>query len=267
MAEITVAVDEDGANKLFDTSIAMIGPQTSSGSGTLGPFTAGYSVTGTLANGQIDLIAPSTIRIEDLRLNWNINLNFEIDLGMILPEFCIPRVCVDIPCVGRVCTPRICIDWPVISVPVSFGDFLKATVDLGLDINLSGGNWEVKGVVLGVQQLQFGATSVLLLAAIGAAATLVLLPIPFIGPFLAIGVNAILAVIAIAGVTGFLGPIITPFISGLTIPIYEQPQQYVVLSAESAVDPEVNIKIDDLSASVVNSIDEDELVLTADISP
>jgi hypothetical protein len=57
--------------------------------------------------------------------------------------------------------------------------------------------------------LQFGATSAALLLAIGAAATPILLPIPFIGPFLAITVNAILAAIAVAGVTGFLGPIIT----------------------------------------------------------
>ena len=267
MAEIVAAVDESGANKLFDTAIALIGPQSKSGSGNLGPFQAGYSVQATLTNGNIDLVPSSTIRIVDLRLDWTINLNFGVDLGRILPEFCLPRVCVNIPCVGRVCTPRICIEWPTITVPVSFSDFLKATVDLGLDINLTGGKWVVKAEVQGVPNLQFGATSALLLVAIGAAVTPVLLAIPFIGPFLAIAVNLILAAIAIGGVTGFLGPIITPFISGLKIKIYEQPQQFQVLPATSAIDPKVDVRIDSVDARVEHNAPEDELVLIADISP
>jgi hypothetical protein len=174
-------------------------------------------------------------------------------------------VCVDIPCVGRVCTPRICIDWPTITIPVGFSDFVKATGDFRLDISLSGGVWNVQAVIVGVPSLQFGATSALLLAAIGAAVTPILLAIPFIGPFLAIAVNTILAIIGIAGVTGLLGPIITPFVSGLKIPIYQQPQLFQVLPAESPIDPPVIITIDAIDARVENS-GEDELVLTADIS-
>jgi hypothetical protein len=37
MAEITAAIDEQGAKKLFDTAVAAIGTQTKSGSGNLGP--------------------------------------------------------------------------------------------------------------------------------------------------------------------------------------------------------------------------------------
>jgi hypothetical protein len=120
--------------------------------------------------------------------------------------------------------------------------------------------------VLGVPNLQFGATSAALLVAIGLAATPVLLAVPFIGPFLAIAVNAILAVIAIAGVTGFLGPIITPFVSGLKIPVYDQPQLFQVLPAEGPVDPKVDVTIDAIGAVVAHNGTEDELVLTADIS-
>lgn len=119
----------------------------------------------------------------------------------------------------------------------------------------------------GHPSLQFGATSAALLLAIGAAVTPILLAIPFIGPFLAIAVNAILAAIAIAGVTGFLGPIITPFVSGLHIPIYEQAQSFEVLPASSAVDPKVDIVLDLVAADVQHNAPEDELVLTADISP
>ena len=267
MAEITAALDEPGANKLLDTAIALIGPQTKSGSGNLGPFVANYTIQGTLTNGDVDLIPPDIIRIVDLRLDWDLDLSFGFDLSSILPDFCIPQVCVSIPCIGRVCTPRICIDWPTITIPVSFGDFLKTTADFRLDISLSGGKWKVQAVIVGVPNLQFGATTALLLAAIGAAATPILLAIPFIGPFLAIAVNAILVAIAIAGVTGFLGPIITPFISGLKIPVYEQNQLFDVLPASGPFDPTVNITIDLVAAVVAHNAPEDELVLTAEISP
>jgi hypothetical protein len=266
MAEITAALDETGANKVFDTALAAIGPQTQSGSGSLGPFVAGYTIHATFTSGDIDLIPPATIRIVDLRLDWHLSLSFGFDLSTILPDFCLPQVCIDIPCVGEVCTPTICIDWPTITIPVSFGDFLKATIDFTPDVTLTAGTWKVQADVLGVPNLQFGATSAALLAAIGAAATPILLAIPFIGPFLALAVDAILALIAIAGVTGFLGPIITPFVSGLKIPIYEQPKLFVALPAEGPFDPKVDFTIDAISAVVAHNGTEDELVLGANIS-
>lgn len=267
MAEITAALDETGANKLLDTAIGILPPQSTSGSGNLGPFVASYNVTASLTNGDVDLIPPDIVRLVDLRLDWNLSLSFGFDLSSILPDFCLPRVCINIPCVGRVCTPRICIDWPTIAIPVSFGDFVKATGDFKLDISLIGGVWKVQALIVGLPNLQFGATTALLLAAIGAAVTPILLAIPFIGPFLAIAVNAILLAIGIAGVTGFLGPILTPFISGLKIPLYEQPKLFPILPNESPVDPQVDINIDMVAAMVAHNGTEDELVLTADVSP
>ncbi len=266
MAEITAAIDEAAANDLFDTAIASIPTLSDSGTGSLGPFVASYSVTATLANGDIDLIVPDTVRVTDLRLNWHLSLSFGFDLSTILPDFCLPRICIPIPCVGTVCTPRICIDWPTLTIPVSFGDFLEATVDLGLDANLVGSEWVAEAVLLGIPSLSFGATSAALLLAIGAAATPILLLVPFIGPFLAIAVNAILAAIAVAGVTGFLGPILTPFLAGLRVEVYRQPVSFEVLPAESAVDPRVDILIDAIGVEVQHNGTEDELVLTADIS-
>lgn len=266
MAEITAAIDEAGTNVLLDTVIAILPTQSASGSGNLGPFFANYNVSADLANGDVDLIPPDIVRIVDLQMNWNIDFEFGIDLGSFLPEFCLPQVCVNIPCVGRVCTPRICLDWPTISVPVSFGDFLKATADFQLDIALTGGKWIVEARILGVPNLQFGATTAALLVAIGAAVTPILLAIPFIGPFLAIAVNGILLAIGIAGLTGFLGPILTPFISGLKIPLYEQDQLFEVLPNEGPNDPAVDIVIDSIKASIQNSGGEDELILEADIS-
>src|SRR5262245_33265080 len=135
MAEITAALDEKGADKLLDTAIGTIGTRSDSGSGNLGPFTASYTITGTLTSGNVDLIPSNTIRIADLRLDWSLSLSFEFDLSSILPDFCLPQVCVDIPCVGTVCTPKICVDWPTIKIPVSFSDFLKTTADLQLAIS------------------------------------------------------------------------------------------------------------------------------------
>jgi len=266
MSEIIAALDEKGANKLLDTAIAEMDPFYREGEGNLGPFVAGYNITAKLTNGDVDLIPPGTIRIVDLEVDWSMELSFGLDLSSILPELCLPEICIDIPCVGTVCTPSICLDWQPVTISLPFSDHLKTTVDLQLAINLDGGQWKVEAVVLAVPELQLGPASTALLAAIAAAATPILLMVPFIGPFLAMAVDAIIALIAIAGATGFLGPIITPFISGLRIELYSQPQVFEVLPATSAVDPKVDFVIDAVAAEVQHNAPEDELVLTADIS-
>jgi hypothetical protein len=265
MSEITVALDEQAADQVFDTAVGLIPTQNANGSSSLGPFFANYAASVSFSPGDIDLIAPGTIRIADFRANWNLNFSFGIDLSDFLPDFCLPQVCINIPCVGEVCTPEICVDWPTISVPVSFGDFTMVTADFGIVITQTGGFWEVKAEIQGVPNLQFGLTTAALLAAIGLAITPVLLAIPFIGPFLAIAVNAILLTIGIAGITGFLGPIISPFISGMQIPIYKQPVTFQALAADGAIDPAVFITLDKVD-SFITSDTEDELVLTVDIS-
>ncbi|HET7846475.1 MAG TPA: hypothetical protein VFL72_03215, partial [Acidimicrobiia bacterium] len=171
MAEITAAIDEQGADQLLDTAIGLIPPQTASGAGSLGPFVASYSANATFAPGDVDLIAPNTIRIEDFELHWTLGFSFGIDLSTFLPDFCLPQVCVDIPCVGKVCTPKICIDWPTVSVPVSFSDFVRVTADFGISVTLSGGAWNVAAVVQGIPNLQFGLVTGALLAAISLAVT------------------------------------------------------------------------------------------------
>ena len=263
--DITAVIDEPAADDLLDTAVGLVSVPPASGSGSLGPFVASYNASASLAPGDVDLIAPGTIRIDDFRLDWNLSFSFGIDLSTFLPDFCLPRVCVNIPCVGRVCTPRVCVDWPTISVPVSFADFVEVTADFGISITESGGVWKVEAVVQGVPNLQFGATTAALLAAISLAVTPLLLAIPFAGPFIAVAVNAILAAIGVAGVTGFLGPILSPFVTGLRIPIYEQAKTFVAIPASGPTDPDVFVSIDDVSA-VITSSDEDELVLGIDIS-
>jgi hypothetical protein len=266
MNEIVAALDEGGANILFVDALQALGTLSKSGNGSLGPFDASYTVSGSFTSGAIDLIAPGTVRIDHLHFDWNANLTFSVDLNDILPHFCIPQACVHIPCVGTVCTPKICIDWPTISVPVSFGDWVEATADFGLDVSLDmGTTWKVQIVVQNVSQLQWGPGTGAILAAIGAAVALAVAWIPFIGPFLAIAVAAVVAAIDIAGLTGLLGPIISPFISGLKVPVYSQAKHFQVIPAAGAIDPAVFIELDAVTAAIQSS-DEDELVLGVDVS-
>jgi hypothetical protein len=131
-------------------------------------------------------------------------------------------------------------------------------------VHLSGTDWLIDIVVVGVPFLQFGPAAAAILAAIGVAASAVMLLIPFIGPFLAGAVLVLTAAIGIAGVTGLLGPILTPFVSGLTFNIYKQPKLFQVLPP-ALPDPAVNINLDAITA-VVASSNEDELVISVDIS-
>ncbi len=265
MAEITAALDEAGANTLFNTAMGLVAIPPQSGSGSLGPFTASYTASVSYVHGAIDLIVPDTIRVDHLRVNWHVTLGFSINLNDFLPHFCLPQVCVDIPCVGRVCTPRVCLSWPTISVSVPLADWVEATADFGLDIGLNAGNWKVQGVVQNVSQLQFGPATAGMLLVIGAAITPLLLAIPFIGPFIAIAVDAVLLAIGVAGLTGLLGPIISPFISSLKIPIYSQPQHLQILPANGPNDPAVFITLDTVKAEIQGN-GEDELVLGVDVS-
>jgi hypothetical protein len=264
MAEIIAAIDEAGANDLLDTALATLSIPPQAGTESLGPFGVAYTLSGSFVNGDVDLIAPGTVRIEDLRLNWSATLTLSLDLSFL--DFCLPQVCVDIPCVGEVCTPRICLEFPTISVTVPLSDFVEVTADLGLDFGLSGGVWEVAVVVQSVSQLRFGPATAGMLLLLGAAVTAAALAIPILGLIAAPVVAVVFAAITVTGLTGLLGPIISPLIAGLRIPVYSENQHFEVLPADGPVDPAVFITIDDVRA-LVQSTDEDELVLTAEISP
>jgi hypothetical protein len=265
MPDITAAADETAATNLVHAAEVMLGTQSGSGSGNLGPFTATWGASANFSNGTIDLIAPNVIRITSGQMNYSLNFSFSFDLSSILPDFCLPQVCIPIPFNGKLCTPKICVNWPTITIPVSHSGTITFTADFSLNVHLTGGNWLVDLVVVGIPFLQFGPAAAAILAAIGTSAALVLALIPFIGPFLAGAVLAITAAIGIAGLTGLLGLILTPFVSGLTFNIYNQPQIFQVLPP-SAPDPAVNVKLDSITAAVVSS-GEDELVFTVDISP
>lgn len=268
MAEIIAAVDEVGATELLHDAEAALGMPSTSGTEMLGPFRLDWTASAGLSGGSVDLIPPNVVRMQNMRLDFAVTGRLSIDLSDVIGDFCLPQACVDIPCVGEVCTPTICINWPTISTPtIPFSDFVNFDADFTLDIQLVSGQWEVSAVVVGTPFLQLGPASTLFIAALTAALSLALLAVPFIGPFLALVVAVAGAALAIAGATGLLGPLITPFISGLRIPLYSQPQTFPVLPASGPLDPAVFITLDDVKAAVDGSGGEDELVLTVDVSP
>lgn len=266
MADITLAADQTAATTLLHKAEIALGTQsTGPHNGSIGPFSATYSATASFSGGAVDLIAPNIIRIADCKLNYSLNLNFSVDLNGILPHFCLPQVCIPIPFIGNVCTPQICITWPTIPIPVSYSDAITFTADFTLNAHLSGAIWLVDVVIDDIPALNLSPAAVAILAAIGLAVTPILLAIPFIGPFLAVAVDTILATIGIAGLTGLLGPLLTPFVSGLTFNIYKQPKVLTVIPAASPADPDVSINLDLIKAAVLAS-DKNELALTANIS-
>jgi hypothetical protein len=266
MSDITAAVDEVAASTLLANAQTLLGTQSVSDSGSLGPFNASWGASASFSGGSVDLVPPDIVRITDCDLNYSLNFTLSFDLSSIIPDFCLPRVCIPTP-FGSLCTPRICIDWPSVSIPVSFSDVVKFTADFKFNVFLnSSSQWQVDAVIVGIPFLQLTPAATAILAAIGLAAAAILAPIPFIGPLLAGAVLLITATIGIAGLTGWLGALLSPFVSGLSFTVYKQPQNFEVLPVGGAFDPAVNVILDSVAVAVDGSGGEDELVLTVEIS-
>jgi hypothetical protein len=263
--DIIAAIDEVAATTLIHDAEATLGTLARTGSGSLGPFTASWGASASVQSGAIDLIAPNVVRVTDCELHYSVNFSFAFDLSSIIPDFCLPRICIPTPW-GDICTPRICINWPTITIPLSYSDVVRFTADFSLDVHMVGTDWLVDVVIVGVPALDLSAASAAILAGLGLAAAAILAPIPFIGPLLAIAVAGITSLIAIAGVTGFLGPILSLFVAGLRFNVYRQPRHFEVLPSGGPVDPAVFINLDAIGALIDGSGGEDELVLSVDIS-
>jgi len=139
------------------------------------------------------------------------------------------------------------------------------TADFRPIIFRNGVEWVIDIEIVGVPNLALSAAATAILTLIGVALGAALAAIPFIGPFLALVTTAILAAIGVAGLLGWLGAILTPFVSGRRFEIYRQNQVFEMLPAAGPLDPAVTVLIDNLAA-VIRATDEDELVIAADIS-
>jgi hypothetical protein len=260
MSDIIAAADQTATTDLLHDAEVALGTQSIGGSGSLGPFVAAYSASVSFNGGTVNLVPPNVIQIADLNISYALNFSFGLDLGSFLPSLCLPQICF-----FGWCTPKICITWPTVTIPISFSDTATLTADFSVVAVLNGSDWLVNVVVDGVPLLQFGAGTAALLAAIAAAITVAVGWVPFIGGFLVLLADAVLAVIGIAGITGLLGDILTPFVSGLTFTVYHEPKLFPVLPNSGPNDPEVDVTITALGAAVQAS-DKNELVISASIA-
>lgn len=265
MPDITLAADQTAVTRLLHDAEALLGTQSKSGSGSLGPFSIGYGASVSFSGGTVNLTPPDIIELANVSLNYELDFSFSIDLNDFLPNFCLPQVCVNIPCVGEVCTPTICINWPTITLPFNYSDSLSFTADFQILPHLQSGDWIIDVRILSIPSLNLSAAAAAILTALGIALGAAVSWVPFIGPVLDVLIAAVLAAIGIAGITGLLGPLLTLFVSGLTFTIYKEPAVQQVLPAAGPNDPAVSIDVVALDTAVQQT-DKAELVITASIA-
>lgn len=259
--DIIAAIDQTAANTLLHAAESALGALTKTGGGSLGPFTAGWKASASFTGGTVTLEAPDTIAIDHLRVNYSLNLNVGIDLSFL--DFCLPQVCIWTPW-GTLCTPTICVTFPTISVTVPFSTSVEISANFGIAVKLTAGTWIVDVVIQAVPTLDLGAAATLLLTAVGAAVSVALLAVPFIGPLLSIAAAVITAGFGIAEVAGLLGSIVTLFVSGLTFKVWTHAQTFQVLPAAPPFTPAVHVLVTSVAAGVQAST-KNELVLSVDI--
>jgi hypothetical protein len=260
-ADITAAIDQTAANTLLAAAESSFGTRTDSGAGSLGPFVANWSASAPFGSGTVALSPPDTVAINNLQLNYGLSLSVGIDLSFL--DFCLPQLCIGTPW-GNLCTPTICFTFPTISVTVPFSSSVTVSADFGIDVHLTAGTWFVDIVIQSVPLLDLGPAATLLLSAIGAAVSVALLAVPFIGPLLSLAAATITAAFGLAEVTGLLGPIVSLFVSGLTFNVYQRSQTFQVLAASPPFDPAVSVSLLNVAADVRAST-KNELVLSVDI--
>ena len=260
--DILAAADETAVTKLLHDAELALGPQATSGAGSLGPFSASYNASVTFTGGSVTLSPPNVVHVHNVHLNYSLHFSFSLDLNKFLPHFCLPQVCIN-TFFGRICTPKICLSWPTITVPVNYSDTVVFSSDFAIVPHLVGAQWWVDLTIIGFPNINLSPTAAAILSGLGLALGAVLLAVPFIGPFLAGLVVLLLNTIAIAGVTGLLGPIVSVFVSGLTFNVYKQNKHFQVLPP-SGGDPAVFVDINALAA-LVESTDKNEFLVKADI--
>ncbi|WP_433040440.1 hypothetical protein [Dactylosporangium sp. CS-033363] len=258
--DVITAVDETAANILLARGEAALGTRTAADSTSFGPFGLSYSASAGLTGGVMRFVAPGTVAVDDIAVNYTLSLKLTLDLSFL--DFCLPRICIPTP-FGNLCTPKICLHFPTIPVPLSFSGTAIVSADFGLSAALVSGDWVVSILIQQVRKLDLGLAATALVTAIGAAVVAALAAVPFIGPLLALAAGVVVAAFGVAALTGLLDDIVNLFLAGLSIELTRRPQ-VIVLPANGPNDPPVPFTVTALAAEV-QSTDEDELVLSADM--
>jgi hypothetical protein len=137
VTHVTAAVSESTFNELFDVLRDGFG-FSDSNSGSFGPFTAGYSVAGSLRRGEIDLRSPNRVKIDELDVHWD-TLEAFVDID--IEEVCVGGFCIiGIPFDGcAVRAPRICVfsGSPDIHLPLGLNGLLTSELSTLAEFDVS----------------------------------------------------------------------------------------------------------------------------------
>jgi len=266
---LIAAVDEKGAEKIVAGLVSGL-----SGSKSGSEYGFSYSFAWELFPGGFELVdAGDIIRLREWDIHTDISFGWSFDLSDILPDFCLPRVCVKIPFVGRVCTPRVCIDWPTIGFTISLPTIVsEVSVDFSVTVehDVPASQWVIKGLVnpftVDIDIIDLADTAKELFEdTLGN----VLSQIPGIGPFLTDAIAWILGTVldAIDDLFEFLMTAISdslglhPVLSiGFEL---HRVNEIFELVAASGPEPAVTVRITSLDAEITS---DKELVASADIA-
>jgi hypothetical protein len=270
--DVTIAMSSDAAGRLIRAELDK--PLVAQGSGSWGPFVAGYNVNLQVSGGTIQFIdLDSQISLQDVVVQGTVGASVGLNLANVLPHLCFPpvQVCANIPLIGQVCSPQYCVSWPTISVPITIPvPPLGISAVFALSNKLNGNNWEIDLNVFPFSiQIDLTPSINAVIDAVESTLNGVLGNIPLIGGLISSLIDTVLN--TLKGVIDSILGAISDFIRNMiylidlfspTIPFHiaDLPAVQRLLPAGSAAgDREVDLTISSLSSTILNQ----ELVVTA----
>jgi hypothetical protein len=269
--DTTLAVSEAGVNVVLHKAMTLA-HASKADTATWGPFYAAYSASVTLAGGTATLQnAPANkLDLSGVNVSGAISGSVGFDLGLILPQVCIPpfQVCVDLGWFGTVCTPQYCISWPSVGVTLGLPFSFNLDVSFGFRVDDLGSQWGID-LLIDPFSPRFDLTPMgpVIVAAIQAEVTSVLSAIPLIGSLIADLVNTVIGTFTpvVSLMIGAFGTLINAVLSlldllNVSIPYtllkFDKLQTFIPANVPLAGDAPVKLTLAGLTANVL----DDELV-------
>lgn len=265
MSDLTSAIDQQAAQIVFSQAITELDIPTQQASGKLGPFGYEASASANISGGVLDLIPPSnTIRVDNCILKYRLKLNLILDLSIF--NICLPKVCVDLPLVPKVCTPGACLKFPKIPVPISHSGEIEFGIDFRLNTEQVHDKWRVNATLIDIPTLDFSPEATAIVRLITNAVGKAVGNVPGVGPVLSTVTSAITDAFSVTGFVEILAKILTPFVSGITVKVFEHSQVLTIIKEEDG-QADVKVKIESVNAVLQDTDGDEEMVVSVDISP
>lgn len=266
---LIAVIDEAGAENIVSGLVT--GLSGSISDSALGFF---YDIAWEFFPGEFDLIdAGDIIRLREWDIHTDISVGWEFDLSDILPDFCVPEVCVDLGWLGELCVGGWCIPWPEISVDFDLPTIVsEVSVDFSLQVehDILASQWVIRGMVnpftLDIDLIDLADTIAELFEdTLGDEID----DIPGIGPFLAEAISAILSLLG--DVFDDLGEALMTALSdslglhpvlGIGFELHRENEIFEILDA-APPEAAVTVRITDMDVDITS---DEELVASADIA-